>query len=536
MSSTTRTTPQRLHAVGRRELLTAWLLLALLGALAFGPHVKEGGFLLDDWPNANGSLQSGGFGNAIEYFADLTLYRPVLVLYVPVTYEVFGTHMGLHLAWAGAIAIAVSFLLFAVLRTLGLPRVHAGLIAALVLLFPWADSTRMWATASQVTLGVSLALAGIWIALTALRLRSWRLHAVAMLLYALSILTYEIALPLIAAAGLLYVGTVGWRAAWKRWAVDLVLAFSGAAWVLSQTARKSSGIGDTLDHLWDIVVQGGGILGRTVIPLGPGHTTLALVGLAVLGLIGLAVWRRDRDRAAPGTTMTPWLVLGGAGLLVAALGWAMFVPADPYYTPSVFGITNRVNGLAAIGLVLTVYAGLGIVGALGGRLGDRPARTATAVTVALAVALGVSYKAVVERHSDIWTQAYETEMAGAGKLKAAFPKLPDGTTLFTSGYPLNETLGVPIFSTTWDVDGLVKMQYKNPTLHALPMFPGSRLTCSRTGAALEGPGFTSGVAPYGRVRFLDVSAGRSASPRNRRECRRVAGSFGPGPLYLDYEY
>jgi len=535
--STSRERIWRIEEVGGRELLIAWALLGLLGLVVFAPYARDGGFTLDDWSNGVGALQSGSFFDAISYFADLTSYRPVLVVYVPITYELFGMHMSLHIAWAATIGIAVSCLLFAILRTVGLPRPHAWLVSALVLVFPWFDSTRLWPTASQVTLGVALAFAGIWLALIAFRRRSLLLHAISLLLYATSILTYEIALPLLGAAGLLYVLLLGWRAAWRRWVADLVVVFAGAGWAASQTVREASGLDGNLRHLKDIVIMSGNLMGHAGLPVGPQRTTLVLLVLGAISLLGLALWLRDRSRSdGRPSPFARWLGLGAGGIAVAALGWVIFVPADPYYTPSIYGYTNRVNGLAGVGLVMIVYATCGIVGTLVGRLA-RQTRVATVATLALALAVGVGYLHAVDRHKQIWTDAFRAELAGIGLLKTALPDLPDGSFVFASGYPMFQTLGVPIFSTTWDLDGMVKLQYRNQTLGAAPLTSGVTISCAAEGAKLVGPGgYESNLVPYGLVHFVDVPTGRKAAPRTAAECRRAAPRFRPGPEYLSYDY
>jgi hypothetical protein len=533
------TVPGRIRTIGGRELAIAWALLGMLGVVAFGRYVRDGGFYLDDWANAAASLYSpgGGFGDALAHFWDLTMYRPVLVVYVPLTYELFGMHMGLHLAWAAALGIAVSALLFAVLRTVGLPRLDAWLAAALVLVFPWFDALRMWATASQVTLGVALYLAGLWVALVALRRRSWRFHAASLALFVLSLLTYEIALALIAASGALYVALVGWRAARIRWGADLVVACAGVIWVASQTKRATSGLSEDLHHLKLIVSGAGTLLGRTAIAVGPQRTTLALALLGVAAAIALAVWRRDHGAASRETSMVPWLCLGAAGFVVAACGWAPFIPADPYYTPSVYGMTNRVNGLAGVGLVMVVYAACGVAGALAARLGaSRSPRIRPLVTALLAVLLGFTYVHVIDRHAGIWERAFRAELAGIGQMKTRFRDLPHGTTLFTSGYPAHQTLGVPIYAASWDVDGMVKVQYRDGTLRAYPVLPGTRLVCDRTGVRLVGPGAEGIAASFPTARFLDVGSGRTAAPRDEAECQRQAPRFVPGPMYLSTTY
>jgi hypothetical protein len=229
------------------------------------------------------------------------------------------------------------------------------------------------------------------------------------------------------------------------------------------------------------------------------------------------------------------LLLGAAGITVAALGWVIFVPADPYYTPSIYGFTNRVNGLAGVGLVMIVYAACGIVGGLIALL-VRRAQVATVATLGLALAVGVAYLSVVNRHGEVWTSAFRAEMAGIAQMKSQLPRLADGTTLFVSGHPAYQTLGVPIFSTTWDVDGMVKMQYKNPTLSALPVTTGTELSCSPDGVRLVGPGYESALVPFANARFLDIPSGRTAAPQSLRACRRAAPRFVAGPDYLSYDY
>lgn len=530
--------PARLHAVGWPELLTAAALLALLAAIAYLPETTESGFTFDDWSNAANSLQAGGFIDGVERYADITMYRPGLVVYVPALFQVLGDHMGWHLAWAAAIGVAVSAFLFGIVRTLGLPRPHAFLLAALVLIFPWFDSTRMWSTASQVTLGIAIAFAGFYVALVALRRRSWPLHLVALLLYVVSILTYEIALVLIAGAGIVYVAAVGWRAARLRWAADLAVVAGGALWVVSQSPRTHGGLSDHLEHLKDIVIAGGTMLGRSGLPLGPQQTTLVLLLLAAIAIAGGAVWWRDRSRDPDDRSpMLPWLLLGVAGIAVAAAGWVMFVPADPYYTPTTFGVTNRVNGLAGVGLVMIVYAACGVVGVLAGLLGPRgSARIATIVTVSLAVGVGVMYKAVIERHSDIWITAFRAQEAGLDQIRAQLPVPATGTTIFVAGYPANQTLGVPIFSSSWDLDGAVKLEYGSPDISAYPVLLDTRIVCGRDGVRLVGGTYAGAAVPFGRAALLNLATGLTSVPRNVRACRRSAPEMVPGPLYLSFAY
>jgi hypothetical protein len=524
-----------------REAVLAAIALLLVGVVAYASHIRHGGFYLDDWSNAAGTLHppgGPGFGNAVSYFSEITLYRPVLVVYVPLTYLVSGTHMAYQLAWAVLLAVFIATMLFLILRALAVPRLHAWLIAVLTLVYPWFDSTRLWESAGQASFAIALYLTGLWLALAALRRRSLRLHAAAAALYLLSILTYEVTLPLVVAAVLLYMLRAGWRAARKCWAIDVAAAVAGGLWVGLETTREKRGVSADISHLKMIVTSGGTIIGRTLLPVGPQKTALALVLLVAVAATGVAawLWTRRTGRSGSGWGLGSWLAMSGGGLLVAALGWLMFIPANPYYTPSVYGFTNRVNSLAGFGLVIAAYGALGVVGALIGQLRPHARMLPAATTVALGLGLGFAYTHVLERHSRIWNAAYRAESAAIGVMRMQLPHLPPGSTVFTSNYPDYQTLGVPIFSASWDLNGMIKLQYKDGSLSAYPVLPELSLSCSARGVGVRGTGAPQALAPYGSAVLLDLRSGRHDRPQNERQCRALAGTYTPGPLYLSLTY
>lgn len=523
------------------ELLIALGALALVTIAALAPHIRHGGFYLDDWANAATSLQPPGpadFGNALSAFADLTIYRPVLVVYVPLTYFLFGTHMHYHLALAALLALFSAAMFYGVLRTLGLPWIHALLIGALAIVFPWSDSTRLWITADQASLSIFFMFAGMLLALIGLE-RTWRWHLWAAGLYLLSILTYEVTLPVIVCAGGLYCLRAGWRRARSRWLLDVVVVVAGGAWVGSHTPRSASGIDQDLDHLRQIVSAGGGLVGRAGIAVGPVETGLVLAVIAGALALGLGAYllapgRVHRDG---GWGLPDWLILTAGGLLFAALGWAMFIPADPYYTPTIFGEVNRVNALSAFGLILAVYGTCGIFGTLISQAYPRRSLgVASGVTLALGTILFVSYVHVLRRHIEIWNLAFSAETRAISKTKERLPNLPPGTTLFVSDYPANQSPNVPILDSTWGVDGMIKMEYDDSSISAAPVLPGFSLSCGRDGVVLERDGAVELVGNYRAVRLLNLTTGERAAPANRRNCRRVVGRYTAGPLFLSPNY
>ena len=537
--------PLWLQPLSVREIGLAWGALLIVGILAFTPHILHGGFYLDDWSLAADTLYPHGaersFGTALSRFNEfLSSCRPVLIVFLPLKYFIFGTHTKFLLAFSVLLALIVAALLYAVLRVIGLPWYHAWLIAALAVVYPWFDSTRFWESASPISLALIFALAGLWLALIGLSSGSWRLHVCAALLYLLSMLSYETTLPVIASAGLLYVARARWRTARMRWGLDLVMVVFAGLWSLTHTPRAVSSASSNFAHLREIVAQGGALLGHTALPLGmQPHTLLVVGGLAAIMGAGLALYlssRRSSSSDEPQWGLRQWLLLGLSGLLIAALGWVSFVPADPYYTPSIFGFTNRVNGVAGFGLILTIYSSLGIVGVLVGRLARDARSIPVAVTLLLGVSLGAAYTHVLERHSRIWSAAYRSELATVGAVKARYPRLPHGTIVFVSGAPAYQTLGVPVFATTWDLNGMIRLQYEDGTLGAYPITEELKATCQAKGLRVDEQNEDIPVAPYGTVRLFNVQTGEDARPQTRHQCTRLLNSYPPGPLYLSTSY
>jgi len=192
-----------------RETALAFLALTALAVMVYGPHVVNGGFLMDDWNNAaktrflSSCCGVGQSGTGSGYWAqvrNLLLdgpagYHAGLPLIIPVVFRLFRPTIGPHLVLAAALGVAMSACLYAVLRALRMPGLHAFAVAALVLLFPFSDSTRLWAMAGYNQIAVVLWLLGVLIALHGLSIGGRRgalLHVGALVLYALGILVYEV--------------------------------------------------------------------------------------------------------------------------------------------------------------------------------------------------------------------------------------------------------------------------------------------------------------------------------------------------------
>ncbi|HET9162856.1 MAG TPA: hypothetical protein VFN89_05340 [Solirubrobacterales bacterium] len=525
-----------------REIAAAWSGLAILGLLVFLPHIQHGGLYLDDWADAALTLHPPGDSGllpALSHFNEvLSSSRPVLIAFIPLKYLLFGTHIKALLILSVALAVLAAALMYAVLRTLSLPWYHAWLISALTIAYPWFDSTRFWESANPITLAVVLLFAGMWMALHGLTQESWRLHAVAAFLYLLSMLAYEITLPFVAALGFLYLARNGWRAARFRWAADLVMVAIAGIWGKAHTPKTVSSLSGDITHLEQIVHQGKELFARTAFPVGNQPHTSAIAGaFAVVFAFGIGVYLLSLNKRDTSTSQSlrNWLFLAIFGLFIAILGWAIFIPADPYYTPSVFGATNRVNGFAGFGLVLLVYSLIGVGVTLVGRLFKAKSWMVAGVTVTLGLCLGAAYIHVLERHGRLWDDSYNYQLGAIEQIHRAFPNPSPGTTVFAGGYPANITLGVPIFAATWDLSGMVKLTYADSTLRAYPITEELGVECLRPGMRPTGEEGIP-IARYGTTRLINLTTGQTASPRTRAECRDDTSQYAPGPLYLATAY
>src|SRR5262249_48179473 len=363
---------QRLNAVSWRSpwvgVAAFLLVLIVVGLIGYAGHIRNGGFVYDDW--ANSALyhypSSPGFSGAVSDYWDLTSYRPVLAIYIPVVEAVFGYHMGFHLAWAFLLGVGMSVSLFFLLGALGLPRVAAGTIAVLVLLFPASDATRLWAVSSAASLAIILYCLGALLALRGLRGpgRGWLAHAGAVALYALSILTYEIAAGPILLSVLVYRRVAPWRRAAYMWLVDLVVVVPILLLVTSKNGRGKLTFSQELHHVRTIADQGLTVLANAAAPIGSPKRDLVLAVIVARIACSAIVWRLLPQLDPARAELKRWLIVVPFAVLATALGWLIFIPADPYYSPLTLGVGNRTNALAAVGIVTLVYALAAMVGTL----------------------------------------------------------------------------------------------------------------------------------------------------------------------------
>jgi hypothetical protein len=516
------------------EVTGAASLLALVGLLAYGRFVIDGGFYSDDWANA----ANYHFAESPRYFTSVSdLHqvlggRPLLAVLLPVPHALLGLHPSLHLALAVVLGVATSLCLFVLLRTLEMPALHAWAISALALLFPWSDSLRLWSTASLNTVAVCLFLIGLTVALRGLE-REGRgalvMHASADLLYLLSVLTYEVTAAATLLAGLLYLGRAPRARVLRAWAADVLVV--GAALLYSLTTTVSSrhvgSISERLSDLPDFAREGLLLLAAAIEPYGSmGRAAQGLVLLLAAAIVGATLLRLRGDREGEEDTVlrfwSRWLAIASIGIVAA---YFMFLgshlePRDP-------GIDNRINVFAGLAVCVFVYALI----ACGCRLLIRSGRAAAVATVVAAAVVSVGYLARVADDESDWraaTQRQRQLLDRVGEMR-----LPPGQTVLTFGFPAQAAPGVPIFAKSWDLGGALQLELGDSGLRAYPVYQGVRLRCEADGLRVDGGGgYGSARVEYGALDFLDVRSGRRTQIAGRAACTRALRRFQPGPVEL----
>ena len=522
------------------EVAVYVVLLAAIAAAVFGSHVLSGGFYNDDWAYLVAYRYSeGGVLGALGAFSWLS-FRPVGVVYWPLLYAVLGTQPSTFLAWTVALAVLISSCLYVLLRTLGLERLHAGIIAALVLLFPAADSTRLWLNGSISSLGIVFYLLGTVLAVRGLAAsgrRAWLFHAGGVGLYLLAVWTYEATAGPILLSLLLYRLRAAWRPALARWLVDVAVIGASVVVLGSRSWHEPQPLSAQVDHAMRIAREALSILSSAALPIGKPGTAATVGLLAALAAAGVVVWRLLPERDPARGDLRRWLLIALAGGVALGAGYLAYVPADAdAYSPLRPGQHNRVNNLASIGYVTLVYSLVMVAATLLFR--GLPGRAGWGAAFALLAGCIIAFGYVqrLDKHAAQWDRSAAIQKQVLASVRTAVPRPPRGAVLYTFGHPIEVVPGVPVFAAAWDLDGAVKLTWEDPSLAAYPAIPGTTFVCGeRSFAAKNGnddflaPGLDQS-APYGSAFVIDVASARVIHIRDRSACGSAAQRFDQGAL------
>jgi hypothetical protein len=511
-----------------RELVLAAALLAALAAAVFGSYLADGGLYIDDrwfysfyefapgyFSGVEAIMESGEFG-----------FRPLQAAQMAGTYAVFGLDATPLLAVALALTIGAAACFYALLRELGLERLHAGAIAALALVSPAADSTKLWTAAGHNNLALVLYFAGAAVVLRGFAAggrRATLLHAASLLMYALSILVYEVAAAAMLLSVLLYRLRVPWRPAVRRWLADVVVV--GAVLVVNAVAtdRDAQSVGDMLSTVEQFARDAVSLVLAAGVPHGTQDLLLPLFALAVLAGLSAVVWPEWRGDTAIRSQVERWLVVSGVAAVGIAVAYVMLVPAG-YLRPLGLGIDNRTNLMAAFAIVAFLYGVFMVTGTLVFRFTSRWREASIAFALVLSAVVGVAYLDRLNDDKTRWEQAAAVHGSELAALEAALPDPPPDSTVYSVGNRESVSSGLPGLI-WWDLYGAGRLMW-GPSVRPVLVPPATTWTCTRDAL---GPNLSYALADrvyetggmYGRSYVVDVRTGSVERIDSPRDCRRL---------------
>lgn len=520
--------------------LGLFILLTLAATLVYGEHARDGGWVGDAWVTRAWYLlyPHDDFFATVGHFMDLNSMgaRPANAVYRVTLNEWLGGDTGAWFAWQIASGVCMCLALYVLMREMGMRFLDAAAVALLLVVFPASLSLWLWSPVVHASLAITLAAAGFLLALRGFGAQGGRrlaLHLGSLLLFVLSLLLYEVCLPLFLASFLLYASRAPRREAAARWLLDCVVLLPLALAVSSGTDARSQGIGGSFDHAVDMAGQLPGLVLGTLLPFDGARVLAAIAVLAVYAWAIFAARHpstsepvRHRLRSLLGITV--------AGLVVAVLGYLIYVPGLDYYRPLAAGIADRVNTVPAIGWTLCLYALAAMLATLLTQKLPRAPLLAALGTGALALALGLSWLTPVADESRAYIAAHDEGEEVLDVVTRAVPDPPPGAAIWTFAQPIEAAAGVPIFANHWNMSAAAALSYGRPDVRSFVAFPGTRFQC-RADGVVPGRHFEYPPPPpgqlgrfgsrYGRTYFVDTVQGQFAELDSRARCQELRLAF-----------
>jgi hypothetical protein len=509
------------------------LVVSGLLALALGiylPYAVRAGWYYDDWYSFE-AMRHGGTSWVQQFNAYTHANsdgRPLEGSFPVTEYQLFGSHrVAYHLVSIGLLVLMAG-LAYVILRRCRLAWPWAAAAAALLIVFPGSDSTRLWPTGSNGEYVVSLVLIGVLIVLTALR-RDTRwpqlmLHAFAALLSVVAMLTYELAVPLVALNGLIYWGAYRNRRALWRGAADLGIAAGFVIYRLTLVRVDPFVIHRTV----------GGDLGRarTVLEsawsswhqsFAPGWAGIAAIAVVLLAATVYSIRSADLRRR-----LLPWFTLLAASVVVAGASALLFVTADDNYVLVLHGTFNRLNLPGSIAYACAFVALLGLAYELVRRLVPRRGVAAFAVGV-LAAASAWHQLGISADHKRSWEISWSEQKTALAGYRVAVRGLPSNARLIGMGAPLFEDGFVPVFAATWDLQGAIAYTTAVKPPKAMPLDP--TLQCGTSGVVSSGAVLMPYRVPAEPLYFINAQRRAAIAVDSQTGCERVIARWGRPPFW-----
>jgi hypothetical protein len=524
--------PER-PVITARELLLAFFGLLAACALVYLPHADSHGLYTDDWwfvqrlhflDHGLGSIGSmldvSPFpNNYFDHFSLTNSYRPGQTAMLVGQYFLTGQSGTARLVLSVPLMAIESFLLYLVMRLLGLRPLVAGAAAALMAIGTFVDSTRLWSSVQSEMNAASLYLGGLACALLGLRSAGRRRiawHAAALVLYLLSVFTYEAFLILLPLSGLAYWLVAGRQAALPRWGADLVVV-AIAAVTVGRVANHDRSGHVTIAHLWhrveDVLPGAGRVFGWLI----PGEPVIVglLAVVVLLGAAGVVIALRRAGETAEAARQ--WLEVGGVALLLALIGLIPLLPAEHALTPGNAGFANRLLVTSSLFYPLLYVAAVALIAIGIATLVRRPRWVVPLAAIGIVLVAAGLVRRELQRQDD-FSAAWSEEQRIVDRVQKALPSPQPDSVIISFRHPLALDGGMVSFGTDYDLDGALKLRYGDSTIRAHPYLPGG--SCGPDGISFTGVFEPTNTLPYGQMYFVDVARARAIRIADQAQCRR----------------
>jgi hypothetical protein len=497
-----------------RSRRTRWLALTplILGLALWLPYARLTGFDYDDWEIV---------AKYTFNLAHTLAFRLGFALWAPPTVRLMGLNAHWYYASTSVIFAATAMAVFVVLVSLRLPVLASLSAAILYVVYPGADAMRLWWTATENSLSLLLVLVSIFLAVKWSEGTGWSLKWLipSLACLAIGVLIYEEAAALI----LLPLATLPLSGGATRKVLKTALDLSIVAACFALTLM-TNGVGEQtirpvrewLGRAQTLFVDG---FESRFLRMYSGAPFWAVLGIPIVFSVLVVVGVLIRHRVGKLVTRSWARPAFVCFLLVVAvfLAWLPLLPANDYYLPSLLGVGNRVNSTASVFLC----AGLGIalfsVATLLSRAG------LPVIGLALAAALMIfttsTFTVVSIADAQSFVRAAQLRQAMLQLVKRAVPNPARGDLLLLGNYnAYSSSDWVPVFASTWDLNGAVKLIYNDPSLSGSPVF--SSFSCVDAGLQIA-PGT---IVSYSAIRVIDAATGVSEAISSAGECPHIIAS------------
>ncbi len=517
----------------RRWDVAVCLGLGALVSTVYLPYALNAGWYYDDWA-IYAQLQdapSRSFSNLYEACAAGGQQRSLSCAYHAAEFGLFGDHRTAYHLASMAFLLLVAVLGYAVLRRCRATPAWAGVTAALFVLFPGSDSTRLWAVGSIAQYVIAVQLLAVLLAIIALRTsaprRSAVLHVVAAALSLLAMASYEITIPLVALNGLIYLAAFRHRRVLWRGGVDLGLACGfvvyrivlnpvspESGFVVERTARQS------IDHAGTLL---GGAWDTWSTAFAPASRPAAIGIAALLAVVGLVAIRDRPFRRR----VAPWAGTLVLSVVASAAAVLTYITANDSYVPALGGTFNRLNATAALPYCLAFVTLLGLLFELVRRFtpGLMPAIVAVAIVT---VGVGWHQAGISTNHKRAWEESWRVQSAALDGYANAVQSLPADSAILGFDTPTWESSYIPVFSASWDLRGALDFTTAVDPPTAVALSP--EVLCGPDAVVLGGQPFMPyrGGPP---VYFVSPARGQAVRIRSQAACDRRIEKWGRSPFF-----